>query len=53
MTALRLLYGAALLLATVANTCSAVTETRSDAVTLILLGLVAFGIGWFMLGGDR
>lgn len=49
----RSLYAAALILATVANTCSVVTETRNDAVTLILLGLVAFGIGWFMIGGDR
>lgn len=53
MTALRCLYGAALLLAMVANTCAGIDGRPSDQLTLILLGVVAFGVGWFMLGGDR
>lgn len=53
MTALRALYAAALLLAAVANTCAVTNGKTNDALGLILLGVVAFGIGWFMLGGDR
>jgi hypothetical protein len=53
VTALRLLYAAALLLAIVANTCAVVDGRPSDHLTLILLCIVGLGVGWFMLGGDR
>lgn len=53
MTALRCLYVAALLLAAIANTCAGIDGRPSEQLTLVLLGVVGLGVGWFMLGGDR